>query len=277
MTTRRIGSFGDALPKLGVRAAAVAYLVAFVAVPVGTLAHAGLRGGLAAFAHALTAPATVSAIVLTLEVALAMAVVNAVMGTWIAYVLVRTRFAGRSAVEALVDLPFAMPTLVTGVMLVVLFGPDSTLGAFAERHGLRLMFAPPGIVIALLFVTLPFVVRAVQPVLIEIDPAEEEAAHLLGAPPLLAFRRVLLPPLVPAIVSGTLLGFARALGEFGSIVVVSGNMPGRTLTAAVLVYGEIESGRPEVAAAVSTALVALAFAIIVAVDAIEKRRRDARH
>jgi sulfate transport system permease protein len=246
-----------------------------VLLPVATVVNEGLRDGPAKFAAALAEPSTWSALRLTLGVAVAMAVVNAVMGTWIAYLLVRVKFPGRAVVNALVDLPFAIPTLVTGVMLVVLFGPDSAIGAFSQRHGLRLMYAPTGIVLALLFVTLPFVVRAVQPVLMEADAAEEEAAMTLGASPAAAFRRVLLPTIAPAILTGTMLGFARALGEFGSIVVVSGNVPGRTLTAAVLVYGEIESGRPEVAAAVSTVLIALAYATLLLIERVQRRIRGA--
>ncbi len=266
---------GTRAPLLAVRGAALAYLLAFVALPVAALAREGFRGGAAKFVAALASDQARAALGLTLKVALAMAAVNAVMGTWIAYVLVRRPFPGRAVVDALVDLPFAIPTLVTGVMLVALYGPQSTLGALAGASGLRLMYAPPGIVIALLFVTLPFVVRAVQPVLLELDVGQEEAALTLGASPWTAFRRVLLPPLVPAITSGTLLSFARALGEFGAIVVVSGNIPGRTLTAAVLVYGEIESGRPQVAAAVSTALLSFAFALIVTVDWLQRRARHA--
>lgn len=264
-----------ALPTLAVRGAAVAYLALFVALPLFAVARAGFASGAASFAHALVAPSALSAIALTLKLAAVMALVNAAMGTWIAYVLVRVPFPGRALVDALVDLPFAIPTLVTGVMLVVLFGPASPIGRAAAAHGVRLMFAPPGIVLALSFVTLPFVVRAVQPVLLELDAGQEEAALTLGASPLTAFVRVVLPPLVPAILSGTLLGFARALGEFGSIVIVSGNIPGRTLTAAVLVYGEIEAGHPQAAAAISTALLAIAFALIVSVDHLQRRSRRA--
>jgi sulfate transport system permease protein len=262
-------------PALAVRGSAIAYLALFVALPVLAVARAGFASGVSAFARALVAPSALSALGLTLELAAVMAVVNAIMGTWIAYVLVRVRFPGRSLVNALVDLPFAVPTLVTGVMLVVLFGPTSPIGRAAAASGVRLMFAPPGIVLALLFVTLPFVVRAVQPVLLELDVGQEEAAITLGASPSTAFFRVVLPPLVPAILSGTLLSFARALGEFGSIVIVSGNVPGRTLTAAVLVYGEIEAGRPQVAAAISTALLAVAFGLIVVVEQLQRRVRRA--
>jgi sulfate transport system permease protein len=259
------------LGRNAVRSMVVIYLGAFIALPLSAVIKMGFRKGLGGFADAILNPDTLSALSLTLQSSIAMALINAVMGTWIAYVLVRVRFPGRAIVNALIDLPFAIPTLVTGVMLVVLFGPQSGFGLWFEHHHLRIMYARPGIVIALLFVTLPFVVRAVQPLLLEADPAQEEAAVMLGASPWRTFRQVTLPSLWPGIRTGTLLSFARALGEFGSVVIVSGNIPRRTLTAAVLIYGEIESGHPEVAAAVSTILLGVAFALIVIVENLHRR------
>jgi sulfate transport system permease protein len=253
-----------------VRGMVVLYLAAFVLVPLSAVIKMGFSKGLKGFIAAIFGADALSALSLTLETSLAMALINAVMGTWIAFVLVRVPFPGRALVNALIDLPFAIPTLVTGVMLVMLFGPQSAFGLWFADHGVRIMYARPGIVLALLFVTLPFVVRTVQPVLLEIDVAHEEAAITLGASPFLAFRRVTLPALLPAIRTGTLLSFSRALGEFGSIVIVSGNIPRRTLTAAVLVYGEIESGRPEAAAAVSAVLLAVAFTSIVIVENFQR-------
>jgi sulfate transport system permease protein len=179
-------------------------------------------------------------------------------------------------ISALVDLPFAVPTLVTGVMLVTLLGPQSVLGRWLAAQRMQVAFAPPSIVLALLFVTLPFVVRAVEPVLMEQDPAEEEAARTLGAGTWTVFLRVLLPPMMPAILSGTIRSFARALGEFGSIVVVSGNIPYRTLTAPIYIFGEIESGQPARAAAVSVVLLAAALALNLGARGIE-RITGARH
>jgi sulfate/thiosulfate transport system permease protein len=261
------------LARFGVRGMVIVYLGAFVLLPLSAVVEMGFGKGLSAFVAAITSPDTLAALSLTLQTSLAMALINAVMGTWIAYVLVRVAFPGRGLVNALIDLPFAIPTLVTGVMLVVLFGPQSAFGLWFGEHGVRIMYAKPGIVLALLFVTLPFVVRTVQPVLLETDVAYEEAAITLGASPFLAFRRVTLPALLPAIRTGTLLSFARALGEFGSIVIVSGNIPRRTLSAAVLIYGEIESGHPEVAAAVSSVLLAVAFTSIVAVETLQGRAK----
>jgi len=259
------------LAHFGVRGMVIVYLGAFVLLPLSAVVKMGFGKGLSGFVDAISSADTLAALALTLQTSLAMAVINAVMGTWIAYVLVRVPFPGRTLVNALIDLPFAIPTLVTGVMLVVLFGPQSGFGLWFDGHGVRIMYARPGIVLALLFVTLPFVVRTVQPVLLETDVAHEEAAITLGASPWLAFRKVTLPALWPGIRTGTLLSFARALGEFGSVVIVSGNIPRRTLTAAVLIYGEIESGHPEVAAAVSSVLLAVAFASIVFVETLQRR------
>jgi sulfate/thiosulfate transport system permease protein len=253
-----------------VRAGVCAYVGALVALPLAALLVKGLGEGVPALWAAVSAPVAVEALRLTLLTAAVMAVVNAVMGTGTAWVLARYEFPGRGLLSALVDLPFAIPTLVTGVMLVLLFGPQSLLGGWFAREGMPVAFAVPSIVLALLFVTVPFVVRAVEPVLMEQDPAEEEAARTLGAGTFTVFWRVLLPPLVPSLLSGTIRSYARALGEFGSIVVVSGNIPYQTLTAPIYVFGEIESGRSEVAAAVSVVLLAVALALTFGARAIER-------
>jgi sulfate/thiosulfate transport system permease protein len=192
-------------------------------------------------------------------------------------VLVRFRFPGRKLLDVIIDLPFAIPTLVTGMMIVTLLGPRAALGQMLESAGLRVVYAPPAIMLALLFVTLPLVVRTVQPVLAEIDLAEEEAAYTLGASEWVAFRRITLPALAPAVISGALQSFARALGEFGSVVVVAGNIPRRTLTAAVHVFGEVESGDVHAASAMSLVLVTVSFCVVLVVDAFERRRRRHGH
>jgi sulfate transport system permease protein len=247
-----------------------------VAVPIAMIARSGLSLGVSALARALVHPVALGALALTLETAVIMSVVNAVMGTLVAYVLVRYDFPGKKLLNLVIDLPFSIPTLVAGLMIVALFGPDAALGRLSAAMGVRVLYAPPAIIVALLFVTLPFVVRAVQPVLIEIDVAEEEAAYTLGASEWGAFRRVVLPALAPAIVTGTLLSFARALGEFGSIVVVAGNLPRRTLTAAVFVFGEVESGNYETASAMSLVLIGTSFGILLVVDAVQRRRGAGR-
>jgi sulfate/thiosulfate transport system permease protein len=258
--------------RYGLRATAVLYLGLFVLIPVAVIARRGLSSGVVEMAKALAHPVARSALLLTLEAAAIMAAINAVMGTLVAYVLVRYRFPGRKALSLLIDLPFSIPTLVAGLMIVVLFGPEAPLGRAFASLGVRILYAPPAIVLALLFVTLPITVRAVEPVLAELDVAEEEAARTLGASDVYTFRKVVLPAISPAIVTGTLLGFARALGEFGSIVVVAGNLPKRSLTASVFVFGEVESGNTESASAMSLVLVAISFLLLLAISTYEQRR-----
>ncbi len=261
----------------GLRVTALAYLGLLLVVPLAAVVHDGLRAGLGVFWSNITRPAAWHAIQLTLWTAAVMAVINAVMGTLTAYVLVRYRFPGKSLVNAIVDLPFAIPTLVTGVMLVVLYGPQAAVGGWLKQHwGIEVIFAPPGIILALLFVSFPFVVRTLQPVLMEVDIHQEEMAHTLGASPWLTFRRVLLPAIAPAIVTGTLLSFARALGEFGAIIVVAGNFPMRSQTAAVYVLGEIESENQIGASAMSVFLLLIAFTLVVLVDWVQ-HRQEVRH
>lgn len=253
------------------RSGVVLYVALLVAVPLLVLVQVGLADGVGAFVERLATPTARSALWLTVWSAALVGVLNTVLGTATAWVLVRYRFPGRGLISALVDLPLAIPTLVAGVMLAVLYGPTSLAGESLEQIGLTVAFAPPGIVLALAFVTLPFVVRAVEPVLAEIDPAEEEAAIVLGAGPIRTFRTVFLPAILPVALSGGIRSLGRALGEFGSIVVIAGNVPGETLTAPVFVFGEIESGAAPAAAAVSIALLALALALHGAAWAVEQR------
>ena len=218
------------------------YLGLMVVLPMAALAIEAARPGAAAFAEALRDPYAWHALKLTFITALVMVVVNVLTGTATAWVLVRYDFPGRTLVNALIDLPFAVPTVVTGVMLVVLFGPSSVVGTILGRYGWGVIYHQPGIVLALLFVTYPFVIRSVQPVLMELDRAEEEAAATLGAGAWTTFRRVTLPALWPSILTGAAVSFSRALGEFGSVVMVAGNQPLATKTAPLYIFGEIESG-----------------------------------
>lgn len=245
----------------GLRAVFGAYVALLVGIPLGGLVLRGLSQGPAFVWETVSAPVARDALVLSLGTALLASLVNAVMGTAIAWMLVRWQFRGRFLLSALVDLPLAIPTLVAGILLVALYGPVSPLGASLESAGLAIAYARPGIVLALLFVTLPFVVRAVEPVLHELDPAEEEAAMTLGATRLTTFTRVLLPPVLPAIAAGSVQTFARCVAEFGSIAAVSANIPRKTLTAPVWILGEVESGNPDGAAAMSVVLLLLALAL----------------
>jgi len=258
--------------KWGLRATAVLYLGFMVALPLAAIIRNGLADGLAAFRDDVTNPTAFGALKLTLISAVIVTIINAVMGTLTAYVLVRFRFPMKGLFNAMIDMPFAIPTLVTGVMLVALYGPQRTLGAWLSSHGIKVIFATPGIVLALLVITYPFVIRAVQPVLMEAEKGQEEAAYTLGASKWTTFRRVVLPAIAPAIITGSLLSFARALGEFGSVVVVAGNIPGVTLTAPVYLYGQIESQNQRGASAMSILLLALSFSLIVTVEWMQTRK-----
>ena len=257
---------------LGVRALALTYLAVLLVIPLAVIVQDGLRGGLAGLWRAISAPVPASALWLSLWTAGVMALINAVMGTLTAWVLVRYAFPGKRLLNALVDLPFAIPTLVTGVMLVVLLGPQRALGAWLDQAlGIKVIFAPPGIILALLFITFPFVTRAVQPVLESLDRDQEEAAATIGAGRWTTFRRVVLPALSMPLATGTLLSFARAIGEFGAIVVVAGNIPLRSQTAAIYVFGEVESENQRAATAMSIVMLAIAFGLVLVVDFLQTR------
>jgi sulfate/thiosulfate transport system permease protein len=256
----------------GLRTTAATYLVVMIALPIAAIFYAGFQEGLRGFWHSITEPIALASLRLTLLTAGITTLINSIMGTMAAYVLVRYQFPGRRLLNALIDLPFAIPTLVTGVMLVVLYGPQGIVGSWFVAYGVDIVFARPGIVIALLLVTYPFVVRSVQPVLLVLETDQEEAAYTLGASRWTTFWRILFPAILPAIVTGALLTFARAIGEFGSIVIVSGNIPGRTLTAPVHVFGLIESDNRVGASAMSVLLLSLSFALVLIVDWRQKRR-----
>jgi sulfate transport system permease protein len=241
-----------------------AYLSLVVLIPiaalVGQAAGAWQQGAWAA----VTNPQTLAALELTVGLAAIVAVVNVVVGTATAWVLVRDRFPGRDLIDAAIDLPLALPTIVAGLTLVALYGPSSPIGA-------NFAYTRLAILLALLFVTLPFVVRAVQPVIHGLDAEVEEAAHVLGARGWVVFRRVVLPELLPALLSGGVLGFARALGEYGSVVLLSGNLPFSTQVASVYIYGEVEQGSPGNAAAISLSLLVLTLLVLFAVDLVQRR------
>jgi sulfate/thiosulfate transport system permease protein len=257
---------------IGVRTLALTYLTVMLIIPLAVIFYDGLRDGLGGLARAILQPVAWHALMLSLWTAGVMAVINAVMGTLTAYVLVRYSFPGKRLLNGLIDLPFAIPTLVTGVMLVVLYGPQRAVGAWFDQNlGLKIIFAPPGIVLALLFITFPFVTRAVQPVLQSLDRDQEQAAATIGASSWTIFRRVVLPAIAMPLTAGTLLSFARAIGEFGAIVVVAGNIPLRTQTAAVYVLGEIESENQRAASAMSIVMLAIAFGLVVLVDFLQTR------
>jgi sulfate transport system permease protein len=257
----------------GLRLTAFVYLGFMVALPLATIFRMGFADGFTAFWEDVINPTAFSALKITLTTSVIITVINAVMGTLTAYVLVRFHFPAKGLFNALIDMPFAIPTLVTGVMLVALYGPQRTVGAWLNAHGIQVIFATPGIVLALLVITYPFVIRAVQPVLMEVEKGQEEAAYTIGASKWITFRKVVLPTITPALLTGSLLCFARALGEFGSVVVVAGNIPGATLTAPVYVYGQIESQNQRGASAMSILLLTLSFTLIVTVEWMQSRNR----
>jgi sulfate transport system permease protein len=247
---------------LGVGTATL-WLSLIVFIPLGAIVVRAGGQGWHGFWRAVTTREAEAALRLTLLLGLAVAAVNAVMGTLIAWVLVRDRFRGQRLVDALIDLPFALPTIVAGLILLSLYGVRSPV------H-INLAYARTGVMAALLFVTLPFVVRTVQPVLIEFDRDMEDAAASLGASRSVVFRRIVLPNLVPAIAAGTALSFARAISEFGATVLISGNIPFKTEVAAVQIFSQIETDNTVGAAAVSTVLLFTAFAVLVLLQVVQR-------
>ena len=257
--TRRRFPFGLALGG----GLATVYLSLIVLIPLAAVVYSGSKGGWGSFWHSVSASDAVSALELTVVASVIVAVVNMIMGTMIAWVLVRDSFPGRRVLDVFIDLPFALPTIVAGLVLLSLYGPNSFIGV-------DIAYKQPGVVVALLFVTLPFVVRTVQPVLIELDQEMEEGAASLGAGRLTIFRRIILPNLLPAILSGTALAFTRAMSEFGATVLISGNIAGKTQVASVQIYQSIQNDDPSAAAAVSTVLLVVALVVLILLDFIQR-------
>jgi sulfate/thiosulfate transport system permease protein len=240
-----------------------------VLIPLAMVVATAGAEGWSGFWRVVSNSQTLSAVELTVLQALLVTVVNIVMGTVIAWVLVRDRFPGKAVVDTLIDLPFALPTIVAGLVLLSLYGTSSPL------H-INVAYTRISVGLALLFVTLPFVVRTVQPVLLELDRDMEQAAYSLGAGPWLTFRRIILPNLAPAMVSGAGLAFTRAIAEYGSTNLLTGSLPFKTQVAAVNIFGRIESDNTTGAAAVSTALLVVAFLVLVILDLVQRwgARRD---
>lgn len=241
--------------------AALLYLCLIVGLPVAALAD---RAATSHFWAAVTSPQAKAALELTIEMSLATALINVVAGVLIAWVLVRDDFPGKAALNGVIDLPFALPTIVAGLVLLSLYGPSSPVGINVAQ-------SRAAVLLALLFVTLPFVVRAVQPVLLALDAEVEEAGTCLGASGWQNFRMLVWPAIRPATLVGAGLAFARALGEFGSIVLISGNIPFHTQVASVLISGQVESGDTSGAAAVSIVLLVLALVVLGCLDLLVRR------
>jgi sulfate transport system permease protein len=242
---------------------AVTYLSLLVLLPVAAVLSKAFSGGLDAFWHSVTEPEGLAALKLTLLCSLGVAAFNSVAGLVIAWVLVRDEFPGKKIVGAIIDLPFALPTVVAGLTLLSLYGPGSPFGV--NVAGTRI-----GILLALAFVTLPFSVRSVQPVLAELDRETEEAAASLGASTSGVLRRIVLPSIAPAMLAGAGLAFARAIGEFGSVVLISGNLPFKTEVASSWIYSLSQSGDLSAAAAVSVVLIMLALVVLVGIGVLRR-------
>ena len=242
---------------------ALTWFSLLVLIPLALIVIQSVDGGWTTFKDTLTSPQTAAALRLTVTQALYVTLVNVVMGTLIAWVLVRDTFPGKRLLEVVIDIPFALPTIVAGLVLLSLYGPDSPLGINVANTG-RSVF------LALLFVTLPFVVRTVQPVLMELDRDVEEAAASLGASRFTTLRRIILPALAPAITAGAALSFARGISEYGSLVLLSGNLPNKTEVASVRILTYIENGNEAGAASVAVILLVVALLAIVLLQVLSK-------
>ena len=227
------------------------YMSIVVLIPLSAVAVKAFSQSPSEFFDSITNKTALTALVVTIGSSLVVAAIGAVMGTVVAWVLVRDEFPGKRVISSLIDLPFALPTIVAGLTLIALYGPDSPFGV-------HLVYTRAAVLLALLFVTLPFVVRAVQPVLVELDREVEEAAASLGASNSITFRRIVLPALRPAILSGTALAFARAVGEFGSLVLIAGKVQ----IASIVIFADIESDAPQAAASLSVVLLVISLLVL---------------
>ena len=261
---------GHRLIAAALRLTAVGYVFLLILLPLLGIGEQSLAGGLGQFWADITTPQASAALWLTVETALLATAINAIFGTLAAIVLVRYEFPGRWFLNALVDLPFAIPTLVAGLMIAAIYGPTSFAGGWLEQRGLAVLYEWPGIVLAMLFVTMPFTIRALQPVLMELEREQEEAAFTLGASAWTTFWKVTVPSVMPGLLTGIFLTFVRALGEFGAIVIVAGNIPMKTQVASVYVYGEIESYNPQGATSVSVAILLLSLLMLVLLERLTR-------
>jgi sulfate transport system permease protein len=257
----------------GFRSTVMLYFILLIVFPILGIYGHSLSSGWGTFAENITEPLAWKAVILTVKLAVISMIVNVLVGTMAGWVLIRYRFPGRRLLNSLVDLPFALPTAVAGLMILLLLGPQSAVGQWAERLGFTILFHQPAIVIALVFVTFPFVIRAVQPLLEEMDASEEEAAYTMGATKARTFLHVILPAIIPGIASGAMLAFSRALAEFGAVVLVAGNIPGKTLIASVYIFGELESDNVTGATAVSVILLTFSLLILWLVNQLQTRRK----
>jgi len=246
------------------------FLLIIVVLPIAAVASKATDLGWSGFWQVVTSPEAVSALKLTLVMSTLAVLTTAVFGTIIAWVLVRDSFAGKSVVNAVIDLPFALPTIVAGLVLMALYGPRTPIDFTIAGHHFdaNVTFTRGAIYVALLFVTLPFVVRSVQPVLMELDTELEEAARSLGASEFTTFRRIVLPSILPGILSGVAMAFARAVGEIGALVLIAGNQPYKTEVASVFIFLHIQGGDQAGAAAVAVVMLLVSFVVLLAIGGL---------
>ena len=254
----------------------VLYLSLMVLIPLSTLFLKSATLGWHAFFAAVTAPRVLASYRLTFGASFLGALINGVFGLLVAWVLVRYKFPGHRLIDAMVDLPFALPTAVAGIALTAVYAPNGWIGRLLEPHGISVAFHPLGVLVALTFIGLPFVVRTLQPVLEEMDPDVEEAAASLGASRWQTFRRVILPALWPAWLTGFALAFARALGEYGSVIFISGNMPMKTEIAALLIVTKLEQYDYAGATAIAAVMLTASFAILFFINILQAKTQKGR-
>lgn len=270
----RIRSTRGVLPGFGLSLGyTLLYLAFLVLLPLSALALNAAGLGLADFWRVASDDRAMAAYTLSFGVALAAALTNAFFGLIVAWVLVRYPFPGRRVADALVDLPFALPTAVAGIALTAVYAETGWLGAPLARLGVKVAYTPLGIFVALTFIGIPFVVRTVQPVLEDLDPSMEEAAAVLGASPWQSFRRVLLPGLMPALLTGFALAFARGVGEYGSVVFISGNMPMKTEIAPLLIVTKLEQYDYTGATAIACMMLLVSFSALLAINLLQRWSR----
>lgn len=250
----------------------VAYLSLLVLIPLSVLALRASSVGLSRLATLVTTPRALAAFRLSLFASLGAALLNLVFGFLVAWVLERYDFPGRRFVNAMVDLPFALPTAVAGIALCTVYSAHGLIGRLLEPHGIKVAYTSLGVVVALVFVGLPFVVRTVQPVLADLDPAVEEAAASLGATRTQAFARVVFPELFPAALTGFVLAFARGLGEYGSVIFIAGNLPGKTEITPLLIMIKLEEYDYAGATAIAVTFLAASFLLLLTINLLTWRR-----
>jgi len=264
----------SALPGFGLTfGLTVGWLTLIVLIPIATIFLKSAGMGWSEFVRVGFSDRALAAYKLSFGTAAAAGLVNAVFGLLVAWVLVRYDFAGKRVIAAIVDLPFALPTAVAGIALTALYAPTGWIGRFLEPLGIKAVFTPLGIVLALVFIGLPFVVRSVEPVLADLGKDVEEAAATLGASRAQVFRRIIVPAIAPALLTGFALAFARGVGEYGSVIFISGNMPGRTEIAPLLIVTQLEQYAYAGATAIATVMMLASFAILLLINVIQAGSR----